>query len=74
MSTATDIITILENVTGAVLEAMGETELAKVLQAGEKFVADIAAALEAKKVNLPVQVAAADIAADVAEDAKFPKP
>ena len=74
MSTATDIITILETITSDLLETMGEGELAKLLQAVEKLVSDVVAAIEAKKVNLPVQVTAADIAASIAEDQKFGKP
>lgn len=74
MSTATDVIAILETVTNDVLQVMGQTELAKLLQAAEKLAADVAAMVQARTPNLPVEVAAADIVADLAEDAKFPKP
>jgi len=74
VSTATDIIGLIETVTTDVLDAMGQTELAALLQAAEKLVLDVTVSMQQKTINLPVQVAAADIAADVAEDQKFPKP
>ena len=74
MSTVTDVITILETVTGDVLQAMQQTELASLLQAAEKLAGDVAAAIQARTPNLPVEVATADITADIVEDQKFPKP
>jgi hypothetical protein len=69
MSVATDIQTAFTVAEGA-LDALGLDDLAKVVDGFGQLVAK---AIASKQVNAPVEIAAADIAADIAADAKFGK-
>ena len=71
MSTALDIVGVIETITADVLSAAGLDELGKLLLAGTKLVEDVAAEIKAKQPDLRAEVEAANLAADVVEDAKF---
>ena len=71
MSTALDIVGVIETITADVLSAAGLDELGKLLLAGTKLVEDVAAEIKAKQPDLHAEVEAANLAADVVEDAKF---
>jgi hypothetical protein len=69
-----DIVAFVESVTPEALAVLGLTELGPALLGAEKLVKLISDAIEAHSANLPVEVAAADVAADVASAEKFNKP
>jgi hypothetical protein len=72
MSVATDIQTAFTVAEGA-LDALGLDDLAGLAKVVDGFGQLVAKAIASKQVNAPVEIAAADIAADIAEDAKFGK-
>lgn len=71
MSTAGDVIKVLESITAEVLAAEGLDSLGSLLNSASRLVQDVADAIKAKQPDLKAEVAAADLVADVVEAEKF---